>query len=349
MMSTRALSLLLVNAVAIVPFTLFIFWTFSGFRIRGYSLRIGRLRWLQLFGVQYTYQPPRHDKPSSSVNLDHAHVRFQLPLPSDPRWCTITLDRLTFEAPDCKGSATNTTFTLLLFPHAFGFSAGPWIRFSTDDAAFTVNSSQHIPDLIVPVRNNIVATLLTGEIIRCEYFRTKVRFAPVGSALTTHAAERSDEAAPLGQDEMAVQMSFRGYHVANWQERIYTFGAAEWVLRKSWIAQRGALWLSVEDARWTQLPAAWQRMGGPVWPPSQILFSLLQLPYGVATFFRDPSMHVDVHLKRLNVAFDDFRLRDAEVLRQAAVVAQQRLGKEFRGGGLLKDLMWNLAAWIVAP
>lgn len=74
--------------------------------------------------------------------------------------------------------------------------------------------------------------------------------------------------------------------------------------------------------------------------------ALSHIPHSVYTIVTDPTAHADVYVKNCRVQFSAFRIRDAELLRQGAVLAHERM---IGLNGAFGDVLWGLLASIVAP
>ncbi|KDQ51110.1 hypothetical protein JAAARDRAFT_199334 [Jaapia argillacea MUCL 33604] len=149
-----------------------------------------------------------------------------------------------------------------------------------------------------------------------------------------------------GTSEFRTSTTARGYHVHNWQNRIYTFGSIDAQLRKNWEEEKGSYAMVVRDVRWTKVHSLYQRAGGPISAFPQIIWSTLQFPMSLFNAYRDPISMLNIHMTRLDVTFSEYRIQDAELLRQGA----KMIGEfEWLNGGVMGRVGWDMLAWIIKP
>jgi hypothetical protein len=66
-------------------------------------------------------------------------------------------------------------------------------------------------------------------------------------------------------------------------------------------------------------------------------------PSNLFTLVRDPVALADIHIESFDVTFCDFRLRDAELLKQGATrLKQEHFELEKRHPGVIGDFAWDM-------
>lgn len=238
---------LLADLASALPLLVILAWFGLHPTIRGHSIRVKSFGLLSLRDIQYAQRPTKNKKPTANGTVGELHFHFRLPRPSDPRWCTITIVDLTFADAFSTVKVSKCTIELSLLPRALGKSAGPWAHLTLDGMDVSVSHSAATPDWVQRVRSDVARTLLTGDILRCDYGRTAIHFTP-----PAHAPESEIE------NEMVLSASARGLKIRNSKNRLYDIGAAEWGCRRSWLEGGGAMWLVGEKLRWTKDSASWE-------------------------------------------------------------------------------------------
>ncbi|TFY75685.1 hypothetical protein EWM64_g8327 [Hericium alpestre] len=141
------------------------------------------------------------------------------------------------------------------------------------------------------------------------------------------------DAPDSGHDDLFVTAHAASLHMDDLKGRVYAFDEVTACLRRTWGAyahdtadalgkqSRGEYEMTAEGSRWVRMPMValrdqperWWR----VWL-ANMRFVLLTLPYTLVT---DPMLHVDLYVPDAHIRFDDFRIRDAELVRQGFEVA----------------------------
>ncbi|KAI0652737.1 hypothetical protein C8Q79DRAFT_939153 [Trametes meyenii] len=142
------------------------------------------------------------------------------------------------------------------------------------------------------------------------------------------ALARADEykTGPLrvdDDDEVRFSVVARGVHINNKEGRMYTFGRADSQMRRNWAADRGSFAMVAEDCRWVRVHFPFERVA-PNRPFAQLMSSLLQFPFDLFRAISSPVNSVDLYVTRVDVTFDSFRLRDAELVRQGFSLAREK-------------------------
>ncbi|KAF6754219.1 hypothetical protein DFP72DRAFT_1009846 [Ephemerocybe angulata] len=125
-------------------------------------------------------------------------------------------------------------------------------------------------------------------------------------------------------------------------DRTYTFGEVNVELRRPWgaapydadpnlptvekklEAPPGALVVSAKSSMWTKLPRPYtDERYLKASTPMQLFLSLIYFPHYVVRLVTDPLSVVDLDVSDAELTFREFRLRDAELLRQSAKAAKQ--------------------------
>ncbi|KAI0776332.1 hypothetical protein BD413DRAFT_709071 [Trametes elegans] len=116
-------------------------------------------------------------------------------------------------------------------------------------------------------------------------------------------------------DEVRFNAVARGVQISNTHGRIYTFERIDSQLRRNWSADRGSFAMVAEGCRWVRVHFPFERVAARTWY-MQLLSSILHFPIDLVRTFNDPASSINLHVTRVDVTFESFRLRDAELVRQ---------------------------------
>ena len=262
----------------------------------GHKLSIGRLTLSGAHNIKYSatvdYATYTYTFTAASLSW-----RFHLPRASDPCWCTITCASIFYASSTGDISTTCLEVVLWFFPVLFRHTAGPWANVNIDGLRVRVFRSTETPYFIQRLRENLVGTLLTGEVLRADVFRTTFRFAglserpedkPVAYPKSDEGLGTSDDEdtsdseyqeaddeeeeenedskyrtkplKPYDEDEMSFAVLTRGLHINNREGRIYTFGRIDSQIRRDWVRDRGSLALVAEECRWVRVHFPFERV-----------------------------------------------------------------------------------------
>jgi hypothetical protein len=228
-------------------------WLSCGKRILGRSLRISRIRlqrWaISIDGIIYDYAGSGPADPDRRFTIDRLTLRPRLPRPSSPRFASVGFDNITLTDPHHECHVSGTSLTLWAFPSAFGSTAGSWASLNMSGLRLIVYSSRSTPDWVIASRKNVVFALLTGEVLRCDYFRTSARLQPLPGL---DDGGRLDK--PPDQDEATVHTACERVHLLSAeQSRMYTWESLAAGLREDWVEGRGFLKIAAKGAKWVRL------------------------------------------------------------------------------------------------
>lgn len=150
---------------------------------------------------------------------------------------------------ECHVSLAQLSVALWLFPALLRFTAGPLATVEMNDFRVKVFSSEATPLWIVVLRRNLISTALNGDTIRLDDFETNINIRAV--------VPDGDDASSV--DESRLSASFEGWHIFNWQKRMYTFGRIDAQLRRSWVDIRDTkLVIIATESRWTKMSSTEQ-------------------------------------------------------------------------------------------
>lgn len=82
--------------------------------------------------------------------------------------------------------------------------------------------------------------------------------------------------------------------------------------------------------------------------PRRLALTLFQVPFDFFMFYQHPMTFFDLHVERADITFDEFRIRDAELVVQGLKLLEQHARRNGFGtvsevGNLLFDMMlYNL-------
>ncbi|KZT73231.1 hypothetical protein DAEQUDRAFT_662511 [Daedalea quercina L-15889] len=291
--------------------------------LRGHHLKIGRISisTLSLYDVHYT-GALYDEKYTYTFTAPCIFVRLHLPTPSYPSWLVLTAHEILYKSTTCDASLTRMDVTFWLFPYLFKRTAGPWISAELDGFRLRVHHSNETPYWIKRLRQNLVGALLNGDIYRLDDVKATVQFA---GADGSSPADHVDPPAPFlnrETDELRTTVSACQLHLHNSDGRIYTFRAVDAQLRRDWDTDRGSFVLVAEEGRWVRVHRPYQREWTPWW--TQVFTSLGQFPFDFMRFINFPMSAVDLYIIRADVVFDQFRLRDAELITQGFVILREK-------------------------
>ncbi|KAI0640305.1 hypothetical protein C8Q77DRAFT_1214550 [Trametes polyzona] len=128
---------------------------------------------------------------------------------------------------------------------------------------------------------------------------------------------------PGDEDEVRFSAIARRVHINNTQGRIYTFGSIDSQMRRNWAADRGSFAMVAEECRWVRVHFPFERVAARSWY-AQLLASILHFPIDLVRTFNDPTSSMNVYVTRVDVTFDSFRLRDAELVRQGVALMREK-------------------------
>ncbi|KAI0707615.1 hypothetical protein C8Q76DRAFT_859880 [Earliella scabrosa] len=368
--------------------------------VRGSRLTIGRLAFSAAHDIHYeaivgnkTY--------TFAFNASSLTWRFHLPRAPNPRWATITCNSIYYTSTTGEISTARIEVILWFFPVLFRQTSGPWVNVTLDDLRIKVYHSSATPYFVQRLRENLVGTMLTGEVLRADVFRTSMRmsglterprdkptgFTQPGDKLYAGepAAERhgdrgedepneveegddtdntdytedtddtddgcesdsdaveEDEGAPYGHtnelsfesedptkplrrhndDELCFSVLARQLHIHNTEGRIYTFGSIDSQIRRDWTQNRGSLAMVAEECRWVHVHFPFERVAPRSWW-TQLFSSFFHFPSDLVHTFKHPVNNANLYVSRLDVTFDSFRLRDAELLKQGFYLIREK-------------------------
>ncbi|KAI8980603.1 hypothetical protein BD414DRAFT_523724 [Trametes punicea] len=127
----------------------------------------------------------------------------------------------------------------------------------------------------------------------------------------------------LDDDELRFSLLARGIHISNKEGRIYTFGRIDSQVRRNWVQDRGSFAMIAEECRWIRVHFPFEREAPRAWY-TQLLSSVLHFPMDLVRTFNYPVSSMNLYVIRVDVTFESFRLRDAELLRQCAALIREK-------------------------
>lgn len=108
----------------------------------------------------------------------------------------------------------------------------------------------------------------------------------------------------------------------------------------------GSLLVRLENCKWTKLPRIDEQ---PRHFVSPLVLTICEFPQFVKTLWNDPMLYVDLDIRRCEMNYRDFRLRDADVMMEAAkMVYQEYASLSDSQVQALHDFAWDLFATGVA-
>ncbi|EPQ60033.1 hypothetical protein GLOTRDRAFT_134798 [Gloeophyllum trabeum ATCC 11539] len=326
--------------------------------LAGRTLRVSRIRLhlrpslsIHVDGFYYSHRTsiPRPDLklPNQPFTLKAAQVvlRFRVPRPSYPAWATLTIKDIFHASPQASASVERALLTLWLFPYAFRFTAGTYVNVQLDDFRVRVFDSESTPRWVEILRRNLIMTMLKGETLRLDDFKTSVRFGVPDRWQSPESKQRQEVDGMSGEQEMMVTVMGEKYHTKNWQGRIYALGKVDMQWRTSLSSDRGRFVMVMEEARWIKVRETYE-LETPISTPYQILSSILQLPVTLWQTYNNIATAADVYIPVINLSYDQFRLRDSEVVHQIGIMVEENM---WAIGGFLEGFVGDLLTKSIQP
>ncbi|KAI0042217.1 hypothetical protein FA95DRAFT_1564557 [Auriscalpium vulgare] len=295
---------------------------------------------IALHNVQAVF-PERSIYPSTTIKFVELRVTPHTPSRAAPKVLTVRLTSALHVSRLSTVSTTQLTAVILIFPVLARLSAGPPVQVTLDGFRLRVFSSTATPYLVQRLREALVSTVLFGEVLRFDDLAADVRFGLDYAALDGPGADKlgapaqdedgaetepEEEQQPGAgeapeEDDLLVVASTANLQMHDRKGRIYAFTHVCACMRRSWggfVCARGAYEMEAEGCRWQRFPPVVLGEAGlkelSMW--RCIARLPLTLPVDVYTLVTDPMRFIDLVVPRAQIQFDDFRMRDAELVRQ---------------------------------
>ncbi|KAG6911260.1 hypothetical protein DXG01_002098 [Tephrocybe rancida] len=180
------------------------------------------------------------------------------------------------------------------------------------------------------------------------------------SAASPISPEDTAEMQNTTDEESVVTLNASNWHIKGARRRLYRFASIDAQLRRAWDpdVDRGSLVFIAKDSSWVLAPDSVPltpplKMGSthdPRWlvyfhrhvpfnfitctmsdsssrffdTPLFLLKTVLSVPSSIIKAIHDPASALTLHIPRIDVTFDRFRLRDAELVRQLCETTYRR-------------------------
>lgn len=235
----------------------------------------------------------------------------------------------------------------------------------SEDLRIRVKKSTETPYFVHLLRQNVISAVLTGDIYRVDDFGTKIQFSGIterpvapeekgddgdeegyqnGCTESSLGCETSDsigtscggfKEAPRRytvpktelhpeQDELRISAFVRGLHLSNHEGRSYNFEGIDSQFRRNWVSERGSFVTVAKGCRWTQVPSR-EQMGAMKSGWSQLWSSISHFPIDLVRISLSPMTAVNLYVPEANIVFDEFRLRDAELVVQGISLIREKM------------------------
>ncbi|KAA1478207.1 hypothetical protein DENSPDRAFT_885707 [Dentipellis sp. KUC8613] len=342
-----------IHAVAWFAFVYKLLWTLLclvlslllRWPVAGHTLQIAQITLFPLTVADVHLRLPasRHTL-SSNTTLHFAllSLSWSLPSPSSPTLLTTNLHHALLTTPLCSVSTALLTARLRILPVAWSASAGPPLHATLHDFRLRVFRSAATPRAVQRLRDAVVGTVLFGECLRLDGFKTTVRFGPsfvyspapipLGPAAIQDKNEKKNK--DEEEEDLLVTARAETLHMHDGKGRVYAFDEVTACMRRTWGAggrgpseDRGTYEMEAQGARWMRLPP----FVLPVRPTRMqvVLGAWLVAPaYLIYTLLADPLRLVDLVVPAAHIRFDAFRMRDAALVQRGFEV----LARAFVGG-----------------
>lgn len=236
-------------ALLAVVFVLLLF----ALRLLGHVLTIGTIRPTSLHHVKYV------SKKTFTISASSLRLQLHLPTSKEPYWAKIFVHDGHYDDPRHALTVASLEGTLWFFPVLFRFTSGPLLTVKVYDYRIQVYDSQYTPAWLRLLRDNLVYTIINQETIRLNYFKTR----QVSTGLIGMTEGEQDSEGPVEKpgleaeqdlDEIKMRSEAQQWHIHNINNnRIYTFGALDMEVRKSWVENRSTFVLIAKNSKWTKV------------------------------------------------------------------------------------------------
>jgi len=189
------------------------------------------------------------------------------------------------------------------------------------------------------MRQNLIDAVLTGDVLQLDEFSTKLK---LGGASKVLVKREDDVESESSSDEVQVTATAKGYRILNKEGRHYTFGGVIAQLRRDWVRGTGSFTMIAEKSKWERIPRPSMHLEFST--ISRLVLTLIQVPVDLFMFYQHPMSFIDLNVERADITFDEFRIRDAELVIQGLTLLEQHAKRNGFGtvsevGNLLFDMM----------
>ncbi|OCH90548.1 hypothetical protein OBBRIDRAFT_793209 [Obba rivulosa] len=158
-------------------------------------------------------------------------------------------------------------------------------------------------------------------------------------------AEKTQKLLPRDREEFRASAFVRQLHINNTEGRIYTFGKLDAQLRRDWDSDTGTFVLVAEDSRWVRVHWPYQRAKTTAWW-IQLAAGFLTFPYDLINTFQHPVGAVNLYIPRADITFDEYRIRDAELILQSISLIRE---KSYMYNINTPDVLFNALGQMMTP
>ncbi|KAG5720367.1 hypothetical protein E4T56_gene21017 [Termitomyces sp. T112] len=325
--------------------------------ISGHRLRVSNFKFrlplsISLYGLSYFY--------SDTVSLSSSHLKISLKLPKIPHMTFITTIIYDYDYidPQHHVAVTKIYVEARLLPVA----PETFINVVLHDFKVRIIQSQNTPSWLQIMRQNLIRTVLNGEYLRLDDFKTQITLCTRGTVPNTPARESVNlvdgkaREISTNSDQSVATLKASEWHIKGAQQRLYHFGSVDAQFRYSWdsTCDKEVFALVAQNSSWVLAPHPFDistredcAQQTPSCFSNKLLFVLkafLAFPLAFFKTIYDPPSALTLHSSRLDVTFDQFRLRDAELVRQSweYLWRQYELLKDRKGmnmEGFVQDML----------
>jgi hypothetical protein len=183
-----------------------------------------RLLERSIYGITYH---ARDGDTGIICSVGQLRLSLRLPTLSNPHFCKIEFYDVRYYGPWASGCCAALKANLRL-PRL----DESWCTARIDDLRLTVRSSEHIPDVIARLRENLLRTIALGDVQKLEHF-----------------ASAADTRLLWSGEGLGVVAEARGYEVTIYG-RMYEFGRLKGSLMRNWDTEEGRFLLEGENIQW---------------------------------------------------------------------------------------------------
>ncbi|KAL1738174.1 hypothetical protein HDZ31DRAFT_51389, partial [Schizophyllum fasciatum] len=205
-----------------------------------------------------------------------------------------------------------------------------------------VRTSAQTPTWLARLRYNVISTILRGEHLRVGRLKTQLKFSsPTGQPEREFGQEfKTPKVQGHNRWEMRTSLTARGWHLKNWQKRLYIFESVDMLWRDGVDAEWTSLALVAKSCHWLSTLDAYRERGWRLTLYRPLLRWTISLPLQL---YRSPTSAMDLTITRMDILFDHFRIRDAEIIHQTEDWVKTMNSDDLGLGGYIWDSVARIA------
>ncbi|KAF8876489.1 P-loop containing nucleoside triphosphate hydrolase protein [Infundibulicybe gibba] len=299
---------------------LFILFLITSMYMLGYTVSVGSFGLVSLRDVKLRAGLKDGNSPPLIIIIAEIRVSFHIPNPSYPRCMTLHLRGYEHKDTKHRVSAQEVSVTFWLPPVSFRGTTSSWASVVLSDFRVQVFASSNTPGWVGCLRRNLIATILDGTTTHLRYIKTGVVFNSTTGGWGGSIGSTTVPSDGRGKDTTLVSGSAQDWRIVNKQQRTYIFGSLDVELAASEGDVHSSLVLCAKESRWKTVGDSQAEGTKSVW---KSIFFLVYLPFEIVKAFYDLASKIEIYAPRVDITFDDFRLRDTELFTQGGDLLQR--------------------------